>query len=95
MSKKDEMKNVYWVRLHEVTPSGTRPTIEKEVYEGVGSAMKKYNDWIAEYENVKDKKLIVTITFISQGCFYSIKEYHLWNNHECVVGDDIMEVKRS
>lgn len=94
-AKKDEIKNVYWVRIHEVMPNGTRPTIAKEVYEGVGSAMKKYNDWIAEYESVKDKKLVVTITFIFQNAFYSVKEFHIWDNYECVVRDDLMKVERN
>ena len=84
MAKEEkEMRDVYWVSLKERDKRGIRTTLEKKVFEGMGGALKQYNDWVLEYESVKDKQLIVDVLFIKEGCFYTIREFHLYERREC------------
>lgn len=84
MAKEEkEMRDVYWVSLKERDERGVRATLEKKVFEGMGGALKQYNDWVLEYESVNDKQLIVDVIFIKDGCFYTIKEFHLYERREC------------
>ena len=84
MAKEEkEMRDVYWVSLKERDERGVRTTLEKKVFEGMGGALKQYNDWVLEYESVKDKQLIVDVIFIKEGCFYTIREFHLYERREC------------
>ena len=74
MAKEEkEMRDVYWVSLKERDERGIRTTLEKKVFESMGGALKQYNDWVLEYESVNDKKLIVDVIFIKDGCFYTIR----------------------
>ena len=80
MAKGDkEFKDVYWLRLVEVTDTGLRVTLEREVTESIGVALKHYDEWILEHENVKDKRLLVDILYIHEGQFHTIKERRLWS----------------
>ena len=84
MAKEEkEMRDVYWVSLKERNERGVRTTLEKKVFEGMGGALKQYNDWVLEYESVKGKQLIVDVIFIKEGCFYTIREFHLYERREC------------
>ena len=84
MAKEEkEMRDVYWVSLKERDERGIRTTLEKKVFESMGGALKQYNDWVLEYESVNDKKLIVDVIFIKDGCFYTIREFHLYEKKEC------------
>ena len=84
MAKEEkEMRDVYWVSLKERDERGIRTTLEKKVFEGMGGALKQYNDWVLEYESVKDIQLIVDVIFIKEGCFYTIREFHLYERREC------------
>ena len=84
MAKEEkEMRDVYWVSLKERDERGVRKVIKKEVFEGMGGALKQYNDWVLEYESVNDKQLIVDVIFIKDGCFYTIREFHLYERKEC------------
>ena len=84
MAKEErEIRDVFWVCLKERDERGVRTTLEKKVFEGMGGALKQYNDWVLEYESVKDKQLIVDVIFIKEGCFYTIREFHLYERREC------------
>ena len=94
MAKQDrEFKDVYWLRLIEVTDTGLRITLEREVTESIGVALKHYDEWILEHENVTDKRLLVDIQYKHEGQFSTLREHHLWNRHECEVTEDVMKVE--
>ena len=94
MAKGDkEFKDVYWLRLIEVTDTGLRITLEREVTESLGVALKHYDEWILEHENVTDKKLLVDILYIHEQQFHTIREHHLWDRHECEVTEDVMKAE--
>ena len=77
MAREDkEFKDIYWVCLKRYE-NGLRPMIEKQVFEGIGSALKCYEEWILEYEKPEPQSLIVELMFISQGRFTTLKEKHI------------------
>ena len=87
-----EYKDVYWTSIKEYD-NGLRKTIKKEVFEGLGGALKRYEEWILESEGVHDKKLLVDILFIHEGQFFTIREHHCWDRHECEVTEDTLRVE--
>ena len=77
MAREDkEFKDVYWVCLKRYE-TGLRPMIKKQVFEGIGSALKCYEEWILEHEKPEPQSLIVELMFISQGRFTTLKEKHI------------------
>ena len=93
MAKQDrEFKDVYWLRLIEVTDTGLRITLEREVTETLGAALKHYEEWILEHEKVTDKRLLVDILYIHDGQFSTIREHHLWNRYECKVTENVIRL---
>lgn len=77
MAKKDELRDVYWVRLLERQPSGIRQQQELHRYESSAGALKKFEELVLENEG-KAGQWIVDILFIHEGQFSTIKEKHLW-----------------
>lgn len=94
MAKQDrEFKDVYWLRLVEVTDTGLRVTLKREVTESLGVALKHYDEWILEHEKVTDKKLLVDILYIHEGQFFTMREHHCFSRHECEVSENVMRVE--
>lgn len=82
---KKELKDVYRVYVKERTEKGFRLELERYEYESAAGAIKKYEEIVMELEGKKtDKMLIVELQFISEGCFHSLREKHLWDgfSHE-------------
>jgi hypothetical protein len=77
MAKKDELRDVYWVRLLERQPSGIRQQQELHKFESSAGALKKFEEMVLDNEG-KDGQWIVDILFIHEGQFSTIKEKRLW-----------------
>ena len=77
MAKKDEFRDVYWVRLLERQPSGIRQQQELHRFESSAGALKKFEELVLENEG-KAGQWIVAILFIHEGQFSTIKEKRLW-----------------
>ena len=77
MAKKDELRDVYWVRLLERQPSGIRQQQELHRFESSAGALKKFEELVLEHEG-KEGQWIVDILFIHEGQFSTIKEKRLW-----------------
>jgi hypothetical protein len=77
MAKKDELRDVYWVRLLERQPSGIRQQQELHKFESSAGALKKFEEMVLDNEG-KDGQWIVDILFIHEGQFFTIKEKRLW-----------------
>jgi hypothetical protein len=77
MAKKDEFRDVYWVRLLERQPSGIRQQQELHRFESSAGALKKFEELVLENEG-KAGQWIVDILFIHEGQFSTIKEKRLW-----------------
>ena len=77
MAKKDEFRDVYWVRLLERQPSGIRQQQELHRFESSAGALKKFEELVLENES-KTGQWIVDILFIHEGQFSTIKEKRLW-----------------
>lgn len=93
MAKEErEIKDVYWLRLVEVSNTGIRKELKREVSESSGKVFKLYSEWIADANSVKDKKMLVDILFISQGMFYTIREHHCWDGKECEISGKTLKI---
>ena len=83
MAKEErEKRDVYWVSLKEYN-NGIRTSLKKEVFESASGALKRYEEWVLDYEKETDKQLLVDILYIHEGYFSTIKEFHLWERREC------------
>ena len=77
MASKDELRDVYWVRLLERQPSGIRQQQELHRFESSAGALKKFEELVLENEG-KAGQWIVDVLFIHEGQFFTIKEKRLW-----------------